>query len=159
MAASDHHQVPPLAVADTNAAIAALRELPDASIMVFDSDLRFTLVAGHALHDGRDQSVYRVGMPVAHAFPPKLWREIEPLCRSALEGDTRSRKIRATGSVHSLTIDVGPLSVQQHPSPHPPVIAGGVAADGPGNAYIGGYTGSPTFRINTRRLSDHLQWK
>jgi diguanylate cyclase (GGDEF)-like protein/PAS domain S-box-containing protein len=126
MAASEH-RVPPLAVADTNTAIAALRDLPDASIMVFDSELHFTLVAGHALHNGHDQSVYRVGMPIAHAFPPELWKEIEPLCRSALEGDTRSRKIRATGSIHSLTIDVGPLCVQQHPSPHPAVIAGGVA--------------------------------
>ncbi len=112
---------------DTNAAIAAMRELPDASIMVFDSDLRFTLVAGHAIHSGHDQSVYGVGMPIAQAFPPELWKEIEPLCRSALEGDTRSRKIRATGSVHSLTIDVGPLTLQQRPSPHPATIAGGVA--------------------------------
>jgi diguanylate cyclase (GGDEF)-like protein/PAS domain S-box-containing protein len=126
MAASEQ-EVPTMALADANAATAALHELPDASIMVFDADLRFTLVAGHALHNGRDQSLYRVGMPVAHAFPPELWREIEPLCRSALQGDTRSRKIRATGSVHSITIDVGPLSVRQHPSPHPAVIAGGVA--------------------------------
>jgi diguanylate cyclase (GGDEF)-like protein/PAS domain S-box-containing protein len=125
--AASKDQIPQMVVADTNAAVAALRELPDASIMVFDSDLRFTLVAGHALQSGHDQSVYRVGMPIAHAFPPDLWKEIEPLCRSALEGDTRSRKIRATGSVHSLTIDVGPLSVQQLPLPHPAVIAGGVA--------------------------------
>jgi diguanylate cyclase (GGDEF)-like protein/PAS domain S-box-containing protein len=120
-------ETPAAITADTNAAIAALRELPDASIMVFDADLRFTLVAGHALHSGQDQSIYRIGMPIAEAFPPELWKEIEPLCRSALQGDTRSRKIRATGSVHSLTIDVGPLSLRQHPSPHPATIAGGVA--------------------------------
>jgi diguanylate cyclase (GGDEF)-like protein/PAS domain S-box-containing protein len=104
---------------------------PDASILVFDSDLRFTLVAGHALQGPRDSSPYRVGQPIADAFPAELWREIEPLCRSALEGDTRSRKIRATGGSHSLTIDVGPLCVPQPPSPeeHSPrtVIAGGVA--------------------------------
>lgn len=125
--AADVMDTPAAITADTTAAIAALRELPDASIMVFDADLRFTLVAGHALHSGHDQSVYGVGMPVAEAFPPELWKEIEPLCRSALQGDTRSRKIRATGSVHSLTIDVGPLSLRQHPSPHPATIAGGVA--------------------------------
>lgn len=100
--------------------------------MTFDSDLRFTLVAGHALQGGQDRSPYRVGEPIAQAFPAELWREIEPLCRSALEGDTRSRKIRATGGgPHSLTIDVGPLCVQQPPSPGQPspgtVIAGGVA--------------------------------
>jgi diguanylate cyclase (GGDEF)-like protein/PAS domain S-box-containing protein len=113
--------------ADANAAIAALRELPDASIMVFDAELRFTLVAGHALRSGRDEAVYGVGMPIAQAFPPELWKEIEPLCRSALQGDTRSRTIRAAGSLHNLTIDVGPLSLQQGSSPRAAVIAGGVA--------------------------------
>jgi diguanylate cyclase (GGDEF)-like protein/PAS domain S-box-containing protein len=126
MAASEH-EAPRIPDAAANPAAAALRELPDASIMVFDADLRFTLVAGHALHSGHDQAIYGVGMPIAEAFPPELWKEIEPLCRSALDGDTRSRKIRATGSLHSLTIDVGPLALQQHPSPHPAVIAGGVA--------------------------------
>jgi len=121
------HQAPrPIAV-DNEDALAAVRELPDASIMVFDSDLRFTLVAGHALSSGHDQSVYGIGMPIAQAFPPQLWKEIEPLCRSALQGDTRSRKIRASGSPHSLTIDVGPLALQQRPAPHPATIAGGVA--------------------------------
>ena len=99
--------------------------LPDASILVFDSDLRFTLVAGHALQGGQSQSLYQVGRPIAEAFPPELWKQIEPLCRSALEGDTRSRKIRATGGLHSLTIDVGPLCVHQPPSAT--TIAGGVA--------------------------------
>jgi diguanylate cyclase (GGDEF)-like protein/PAS domain S-box-containing protein len=108
-----------------DAALAALRELPEASIMVFDSDLRFTLVAGHALAGGGDPSVYREGRPVAAAFPAELWGEIEPLCRSALQGDTRSRRIRTADGAHHLTIDVGPLSVHQ-PS-GPTVIAGGVA--------------------------------
>jgi len=109
----------------TDAALAALRELPDASIMVFDSDLRFTLVAGHTLAPGQDPSVYSEGRPVAAAFPPELWSEIEPLCRSALQGETRSRKIRTADGAHHLTIDVGPLSV--HHPPAPAVIAGGVA--------------------------------
>jgi diguanylate cyclase (GGDEF)-like protein/PAS domain S-box-containing protein len=108
-----------------DAALAALRELPDASIVVFDSDLRFTLVAGHTLAPGQDPSVYSEGRPVSEAFPPELWREIEPLCRSALQGETRSRRIRTADGAHHLTIDVGPLSV--HHPPAPAVIAGGVA--------------------------------
>jgi diguanylate cyclase (GGDEF)-like protein/PAS domain S-box-containing protein len=123
--ASEHQAPYPLAT-DANVAMAALRELPDASILVFDSDLRFTLVAGHALQAGGDRSIYGVGRPIAEAFSPELWKEIEPLCRSALEGDTRSRKIRATGGLHSLTIDVGPLCLHQAPSSQA-VIAGGVA--------------------------------
>jgi diguanylate cyclase (GGDEF)-like protein/PAS domain S-box-containing protein len=108
-----------------DAALAALRELPDASIMVFDSSLRFTLVAGHTLAPGQDPSVYSEGRPVSAAFPPELWHEIEPLCRSALQGETRSRKIRTADGAHHLTIDVGPLSV--HHPPGAAVIAGGVA--------------------------------
>jgi len=107
-------------------------QLPDASILVFDFDLRFTLVAGHALQGGNGRPSYRVGQPIAHAFPPELWQEIEPLCRTALQGDTRSRKIRDTAGLHSLTIDVGPLCVQQPLFPDQPTltegkIAGGVA--------------------------------
>jgi diguanylate cyclase (GGDEF)-like protein/PAS domain S-box-containing protein len=100
-------------------------QLPDALIMVFDADLRFTLVAGRALRHSQNQAVYREGGLLAGAFPAELWQEIEPLCRSALEGDTRSREIRATDGSHHLTIDVGPLCL--HKPPSPAVIAGGVA--------------------------------
>jgi diguanylate cyclase (GGDEF)-like protein/PAS domain S-box-containing protein len=97
----------------------------DASIMVFDSNLRFTLAAGHTLAPGQDSSVYSEGRPVSAAFSPELWPTIEPLCRSALRGETRSRKIRTADGAHHLTIDVGPLSV--HHPPAAAVIAGGVA--------------------------------
>jgi diguanylate cyclase (GGDEF)-like protein/PAS domain S-box-containing protein len=107
------------------AGLVAPEELPEALIMVFDADLRFTLVAGHALQRHPDRSVYREGAPVAQAFPAELWREIEPLCRSALEGDTRSRKILTADGAHRLTIDVGPLCL--HHPPSPATIAGGVA--------------------------------
>ncbi len=116
---------PLLAGFDETAALVAAEELPEALIMVFDGDLRFTLVAGHALQRHPDRAVYQEGAPIAQAFPAELWREIEPLCRSALEGDTRSRKILAADGAHHLTIDVGPLCL--HHPPAPPVIAGGVA--------------------------------
>ncbi len=114
-----------LAGIDDAASLVTPEDLPEALIMVFDSHLRFTLVAGHALERHRDRAIYQAGAPIAQAFPAELWRVIEPLCHSALEGDTRSRKIRTTDGAHHMTIDVGPLSLGNPPSPA--VIAGGVA--------------------------------
>jgi hypothetical protein len=93
---ADHDQV--TASAD-NAAVAALRELPEARILVFDRELRFILAAGQTLeHDaygesaacrmGGESTVCRVGAFVGDAFPESLWKLIEPLCRSALAGET-----------------------------------------------------------------------
>jgi diguanylate cyclase (GGDEF)-like protein/PAS domain S-box-containing protein len=124
----DTHRVPsanPLLTGLHGAALVAPEQLPEALIMVFDADLRFTLVAGHALQRQSDRAIYREGAPIAQAFPAELWREIEPLCHSALEGDTRSRKILTPDGTHHLTIDVGPLCLHHPPSPD--TIAGGVA--------------------------------
>ncbi|HEY7961639.1 MAG TPA: diguanylate cyclase [Solirubrobacteraceae bacterium] len=114
-----------LAGIDDAATLVGTDELAEALIMVFDADLRFTLVAGRAARRGAENAAYREGAPLAQAFPAEIWREIEPLCRSALDGDTRSRKIRTRDGSHRLAIDVGPLSV--HKPPAPAVIAGGVA--------------------------------
>ncbi len=105
-------------------AMVAPEQLPDALIMVFDADLRLILAAGHALGRRGSSPVYREGRPIAEAFPEDLWSEIEPLCRSALDGDTRSRRIETADRRHRLAIDVGPLSPN---APDAPTVAGGVA--------------------------------
>jgi diguanylate cyclase (GGDEF)-like protein/PAS domain S-box-containing protein len=92
---------------------AALRELPEALILVFDSELRFVLTAGQALgRSRRSSSTFREGQPIADAFPADLWRLLEPLCRSALEGETRSRELWSTDHRHGLMVDVGPLRLE-----------------------------------------------
>jgi diguanylate cyclase (GGDEF)-like protein/PAS domain S-box-containing protein len=89
---------------------AALRELPEALILVFDDELRFVLSAGQALaRSARASSTFGAGMPIADAFPADLWRLLEPLCRSALQGETRSRELWSTDGRHGLMVDVGPL--------------------------------------------------
>jgi diguanylate cyclase (GGDEF)-like protein/PAS domain S-box-containing protein len=92
------------------AAMVTREDLPGALITVFDSDLRLILAAGHALGRGEGSPIYREGRSLSDAFPPELWRQIEPLCRSALQGDTRSRRIHTADGRHRLMIDVGPLS-------------------------------------------------
>jgi diguanylate cyclase (GGDEF)-like protein/PAS domain S-box-containing protein len=110
-----------------HAAAAALRELPEALILVFDRDLRFVLTAGQALERlGTPQSGMD-GQQVSQAFPAELWRMLEPLFRSALDGETRSRELWTAGQRHCLMVDVGPLRLHGAGEGEDTNIAGGVA--------------------------------
>jgi diguanylate cyclase (GGDEF)-like protein/PAS domain S-box-containing protein len=93
------------------AAAAALRELPEALVVVFDHDLRFVVTAGQAVARLGDPASCRPGEPLAGAFPAGVWAQAEPLMRSALRGETRSREIWTAGQHHCLMLDVGPLRV------------------------------------------------
>jgi diguanylate cyclase (GGDEF)-like protein/PAS domain S-box-containing protein len=117
-------------------AAAALSELPGARMLVFDRELRFIMSAGRKLEHGvggdgadPDPAVCREGAFVGDAFPESLWKLIEPLCRSALVGETRSREIRSAEDGRSLMVDVGPLRLDgaQAGTVGPPEIPCGVA--------------------------------
>jgi diguanylate cyclase (GGDEF)-like protein/PAS domain S-box-containing protein len=99
--------------ADSAAAAAALQELPGARMLVFDRDLRFILSAGQTFEYAAagDPAICCEGAFVGDAFPESLWKLIEPLCRSALDGETRSREIWSAEDRRSLMVDVGPLRV------------------------------------------------
>jgi diguanylate cyclase (GGDEF)-like protein/PAS domain S-box-containing protein len=92
------------------AAVAALRELPEALVLLFDGDLRFVVTAGQAIDRLGERSALREGEPVQAAFPDGVWKLIEPLFRSALDGETRSREIWTAGRRRCLMVDAGPLS-------------------------------------------------
>ena len=97
---------------------------------MFDAELRFVLRAGHTLgRVGRPASSFSEGQPIAGAFPAELWQLIEPLCRSALEGETRSRELWTADERHGLVIDIGPLRLELPASDThgPATVAGGVA--------------------------------
>jgi diguanylate cyclase (GGDEF)-like protein/PAS domain S-box-containing protein len=111
-----------------HAAAAALRELPEALILVFDNELRFVLTAGQALERLGNPRACREGEPVEGAFPADVWKLIEPLFRSALDGETRSREIWTAGQRHCLMVDVGPLRLNGATDGHESAnVAGGVA--------------------------------
>lgn len=110
------------------AAAAALRELPEALIFVFDRSLRFIVTAGQAFERLGDLSACQEGQLLAGAFPAEVWAQAEPLFRSALEGETRSREIWTAGQRHCLMVDAGPLRVNNSEQDDPAAsIAGGVA--------------------------------
>jgi PAS domain S-box-containing protein/diguanylate cyclase (GGDEF)-like protein len=104
---NDAHAARTLASAD-EAADAALRELPDALILAFDTEMKFILTAGQPIERLGSTSAYEPGKPVAPAFTRQLWEVIGSLFESALEGETRSREIWTTDE-RCLTVDVGPL--------------------------------------------------
>jgi diguanylate cyclase (GGDEF)-like protein/PAS domain S-box-containing protein len=111
-----------------HAAAAALLELPEALILVFDRELRFVLTAGHALERLGNPNACGEGQPVASTFPADLWKRMEPLFRSALVGETRSREIWTSEQRHCLMVDVGPLRLNDAGGEdHGAGVAGGVA--------------------------------
>lgn len=91
------------------AASAALRELPEALVIVFDRQLRFVLSAGNAIERMGDPEFLHAGNRLADAFPRELWERFEPLFASALEGETRSREIWTADERHCMVVDAGPL--------------------------------------------------
>jgi diguanylate cyclase (GGDEF)-like protein/PAS domain S-box-containing protein len=91
------------------AAAAALLELPEALIIAFDQELRFLLTAGRVLVRLGGPEACREGEPLAGALPAEVWSAIEPLFRSALQGETRSREVWTAGKHFCLSFDVGPL--------------------------------------------------
>jgi diguanylate cyclase (GGDEF)-like protein/PAS domain S-box-containing protein len=114
--AQDNLHADPLLAGAEQAAAAALRELPEALIVVFDNDLRFVHTAGQALERVGDPAVCEEGQPVGQMFGEELWSSIEPLFASALRGETRSRELWTAGQRHCLMVDAGPLR-QAGPGP------------------------------------------
>jgi diguanylate cyclase (GGDEF)-like protein/PAS domain S-box-containing protein len=110
-----------------HAAAAALRELPEALIFVFDRDLRFLRSAGQALARLGEPASCGEGQPLAGALPPDVWTQAEPLFRSALRGETRSREIWTAGQQHCLMLDAGPLRAVGQGGGEAAGVAGGVA--------------------------------
>jgi diguanylate cyclase (GGDEF)-like protein/PAS domain S-box-containing protein len=97
-----------LARAD-HAAAAALNELPEALVIVFDGQLRFVLTAGQAIERMGDPDFCQEGRYLADAFPARFWDTVEPLFSSALEGETRTREVWTADEHHCLMVDAGPL--------------------------------------------------
>jgi diguanylate cyclase (GGDEF)-like protein/PAS domain S-box-containing protein len=91
------------------AAEAALRELPEALVLVFDGQLRIVQAAGLALERLGDPGACSAGRPLERVLAGEVWRTLEPLLRSALAGETRSRELWTGDARHCLMVDVGPL--------------------------------------------------
>lgn len=101
--------------------LAALDVLPDASIMVFDTDLVFVVVRGEALRDvGMDPEALEERR-ADEALSPSRWAFYEPFYRAALAGESSSLEVGAVSGERRYVVNVGPVR------DHAGGIIGGVA--------------------------------
>jgi diguanylate cyclase (GGDEF)-like protein/PAS domain S-box-containing protein len=88
---------------------AALDELPDASVMVFDGDLRYQLVRGGALAQQGVDPEELEGQCIADVLLPARWAFYEPMYRAALGGEPSTVFVTSPDGSHRYLVRVNPL--------------------------------------------------
>ncbi len=105
------HQVPKAigSGAVEELALAAWEALPEASSLVFDSDLRYVVARGPALGLHGLTSPNLEGQLAANSLPQDHWNLFEPLYRGALTGKTGSVEVSSLAEGRWCRVQVGPL--------------------------------------------------
>jgi hypothetical protein len=75
-------------------ALAAIRSLPDASVLVFDQQLRYVLVAGRAVSQAGFAAEAMEGKKVADVLSPERSAFWEPSYWAALRGESTSLEVQ-----------------------------------------------------------------
>ena len=100
-----------VATARVNALVGlALDELPDSSVMVFDTDLRFVLCRGGALAVNDVVPEQLEGLLAADALAPARWAFYQPMYAAALRGEASSLEVDSPDGARRYAIRVGPLA-------------------------------------------------
>jgi diguanylate cyclase (GGDEF)-like protein/PAS domain S-box-containing protein len=90
-------------------ALAVLRTLPGASVLVFDQELRYVVAGGQALEQEELGAGDLEGTPAVEVLVGERWETYEPLYRSALNGESRSLEIWSADDTCCYQVEVGPL--------------------------------------------------
>jgi PAS domain S-box-containing protein len=90
-------------------AFAAWKGMPEASSLVFDTELGYVVAPCPALSLHGLTSTDLEGRPAKEALPPERWQLFEPLYRAALKGKTGSVDIASPDKTHWSRVQVGPL--------------------------------------------------
>jgi diguanylate cyclase (GGDEF)-like protein/PAS domain S-box-containing protein len=99
-----------LAVAsDGGLVFRALDELPDSSVMVFDTGLRYVLARGAALADGGFVPEALEGRLVEEVLAPARWAFYRPMYEAALRGEHTSREVTSPDGSRHFIVRVGPV--------------------------------------------------
>jgi PAS domain S-box-containing protein len=89
-------------------ALAALQGMPEASVALFDRELRYVLVAGQAVSTEGFDAPALEGRLISDVLPPERWAMWEPIYRAALNGESKSLEVAGPDGQRSYRIDVGP---------------------------------------------------
>src|SRR6185312_9749703 len=90
------------------AARSALDALPGATVLVFDSELRYLLCGGRALGDHGLSPGDFEGRLCAEVVPPDRWALFEPMYLAALAGEATSTEVSEPRGERRYAIDIGP---------------------------------------------------
>jgi diguanylate cyclase (GGDEF)-like protein/PAS domain S-box-containing protein len=88
---------------------AVLRTLPAASVLVFDSDLRYVVAGGQALDEEGLRPEDLEGRPAVEVLVGERWETYEPLYRAALNGETRTLEVWSADDARCYEVQVAPL--------------------------------------------------
>jgi diguanylate cyclase (GGDEF)-like protein/PAS domain S-box-containing protein len=91
------------------AVLAALAELPDSTVTVFDRDLRHVLVRGSALAAGGLRSEDVEGAAAPDVLEPDVWAFYRPLYEAALRGERRQAEVSSRDGRRHYLVRVGPV--------------------------------------------------
>lgn len=101
-------------------AILALDELPQASVLVFDLDLRFVIARGGALPRYGYQEGALEGVLAGDVLPPDRWALYEGPYRAALDGKKTNLVVRSPDGALVYEVRISPITVDDQ-------IVGGVS--------------------------------
>lgn len=99
----------------------ALDALPNASFMVFDTDLRYVVARGRAVRRHGFLPEKLEGRLAKEALTPDRWAFYEPMYRGALNGETQSIEVMSPDDQRRYLVEVGPLRAPDG------AIAGGIS--------------------------------
>src|ERR1700727_2308097 len=89
-------------------ALAALQGMPEASVALFDRELRYVLVAGQAVSTEGFDALALEGRLISDVLPPDRWAIWEPIYVAALNGESQSLEVAGPDGQRWYRIDVGP---------------------------------------------------
>jgi diguanylate cyclase (GGDEF)-like protein/PAS domain S-box-containing protein len=91
----------------------AIGVLPDASLMIFDTDLRYRVVRGEAVDASGQRPQDLEGRRVADALLPERFAFYEPLYRAGLNGDRVDTQTSSPDGTRQFMIRVSPIRDDQ----------------------------------------------
>ena len=83
--------------------------MPDTSVMIFDTHMRYVMVRGEAVREAHMDPDVLEGSPVAECLEPDRWRFYQPRYEAALRGEVTSDEITSPDGERAYAVRCGPV--------------------------------------------------